>query len=141
MSAFRRLALIMLIVLSGMVAGLLASAIPRGFGRYGWPSTVVRRAEGIVRQYSEVSWSIDRDHDLVARNQFQEVALVVHLLGLTINALLGAALGVVAYGFLRPFVFRARPGRCRHCGYDLTGNVSGNCPECGTPIASKGNSP
>jgi hypothetical protein len=23
---------------------------------------------------------------------------------------------------------------CRHCGYNLTGNVSGVCPECGTPI-------
>jgi hypothetical protein len=22
-------------------------------------------------------------------------------------------------------------GRCRTCGYDLTGNVSGRCPECG----------
>lgn len=22
---------------------------------------------------------------------------------------------------------------CRHCGYDLTGNESGVCPECGTP--------
>lgn len=22
---------------------------------------------------------------------------------------------------------------CRKCGYDLTGNVSGRCPECGTP--------
>jgi hypothetical protein len=21
---------------------------------------------------------------------------------------------------------------CRHCGYDLTGNISGRCPECGT---------
>jgi hypothetical protein len=31
-------------------------------------------------------------------------------------------------------VSRARdPTRCRECGYDLTGNVSGNCPECGTP--------
>ena len=25
-------------------------------------------------------------------------------------------------------------GMCRHCGYDLTGNVSGCCPECGTPV-------
>ena len=25
---------------------------------------------------------------------------------------------------------RIRPGSCR-CGYDLTGNVSGRCPECG----------
>jgi len=23
-------------------------------------------------------------------------------------------------------------GRCRKCDYDLTGNVSGVCPECGT---------
>jgi undecaprenyl pyrophosphate phosphatase UppP len=25
-------------------------------------------------------------------------------------------------------------GRCQKCGYDLTGNVSGRCPECGTPV-------
>lgn len=23
------------------------------------------------------------------------------------------------------------PGCCRNCGYDLTGNLSGRCPECG----------
>ena len=33
-------------------------------------------------------------------------------------------------GFRRRF----KPNECRHCGYDLTGNVSGVCPECGTPI-------
>ncbi len=26
------------------------------------------------------------------------------------------------------------PGHCRQCGYDLTGNVSGRCPECGLLI-------
>jgi hypothetical protein len=27
---------------------------------------------------------------------------------------------------------RRRPlGHCQQCGYDLTGNVSGRCPECG----------
>ena len=26
-----------------------------------------------------------------------------------------------------------RVGHCRQCGYDLTGNISGRCPECGTP--------
>lgn len=25
-------------------------------------------------------------------------------------------------------------GHCQKCGYDLTGNVSGVCPECGTPV-------
>lgn len=27
---------------------------------------------------------------------------------------------------------RLRQGRCLACGYDLTGNTSGICPECGT---------
>ena len=26
---------------------------------------------------------------------------------------------------------RAKPGHCPSCGYDLTGNLSGVCPECG----------
>jgi hypothetical protein len=29
---------------------------------------------------------------------------------------------------------RGRPGACRVCGYNLTGNVSGVCPECGAPV-------
>ena len=28
---------------------------------------------------------------------------------------------------------RISPGHCQKCGYDLTGNVSGVCPECGEP--------
>lgn len=30
-----------------------------------------------------------------------------------------------------------RDGACPACGYDLTGNVSGVCPECGKPRAGK----
>jgi hypothetical protein len=29
---------------------------------------------------------------------------------------------------------RATHGRCARCGYDLTGNASGVCPECGAAI-------
>lgn len=29
------------------------------------------------------------------------------------------------------------PGHCARCGYDLTGNVSGRCPECGTACESR----
>jgi hypothetical protein len=29
---------------------------------------------------------------------------------------------------------RIPPAHCQHCGYDLTGNVSGRCPECGTVV-------
>jgi predicted amidophosphoribosyltransferase len=28
---------------------------------------------------------------------------------------------------------RPPPGCCQRCGYNLTGNVTGRCPECGTP--------
>jgi len=28
---------------------------------------------------------------------------------------------------------RPLAGHCEQCRYDLTGNVSGVCPECGTP--------
>ena len=28
------------------------------------------------------------------------------------------------------------PGHCQTCGYDLTGNTSGVCPECGTKVES-----
>lgn len=27
-------------------------------------------------------------------------------------------------------------GKCESCGYDLTGNTSGKCPECGTHIGA-----
>ena len=35
---------------------------------------------------------------------------------------------------------RRRPlaGHCRSCGYDLTGNVSGVCPECGDTLGTGG---
>lgn len=33
---------------------------------------------------------------------------------------------------------RIKAGTCVQCGYDLTGNVSGVCPECGRPIAVHG---
>lgn len=31
---------------------------------------------------------------------------------------------------------RPRRGHCRKCDYDLTGNTSGICPECGTKIGT-----
>jgi hypothetical protein len=46
--------------------------------------------------------------------------------------------GLRAWGHWRR-VRHARPpkGVCRECGYDLTGNVSGKCPECGTYVNPK----
>ena len=45
------------------------------------------------------------------------------------------ALEVGLYRYLsRP---APRPGLCRSCGYDLEGNESGTCPECGTRISQR----
>ncbi|HOW17482.1 MAG TPA: hypothetical protein PLC79_00480 [Phycisphaerae bacterium] len=55
----------------------------------------------------------------------------------------GFALLSIAYtAFRRPTEqdyrrhFALHPGRCGRCGYDLTGNVTGVCPECGWAIPS-----
>lgn len=40
---------------------------------------------------------------------------------------------------LLPMPEAAHP--CRNCGYDLSGNLSGVCPECGRRTSVKGNAP
>ena len=45
---------------------------------------------------------------------------------------------VVWRGSVRRFR-RCREGVCRGCGYNLTGNVSGRCPECGAPVVPGNN--
>jgi hypothetical protein len=47
-------------------------------------------------------------------------------------------LGFVFFGYgllVRHLAKRASAGHCARCGYDLTGNVSGICPECGHAIS------
>ena len=63
-----------------------------------------------------------------------------------VSALAASAIGAgatlalvqVALHAARQYLFRELLGRCRGCGYDLTGNASGVCPECGTAATSKG---
>jgi hypothetical protein len=38
-------------------------------------------------------------------------------------------------GLQRRAIRRRQRGRCNTCGYNLTGNTSGACPECGTPVS------
>lgn len=54
--------------------------------------------------------------------------------GWIVFALMFGAIGVSAYCFYRAVRLRMPPkdnGCCRRCGYDLRGNTSGVCPECG----------
>ena len=42
---------------------------------------------------------------------------------------------------LPPWRHLPLPGHCRRCGYDLRGNVSGVCPECGSRVPSVSTTP
>jgi hypothetical protein len=58
------------------------------------------------------------------------------------DALSYASLGLIALGLgvLQLGLFSRRRGsepRCRRCGYDATGNVSGRCPECGADLSAR----
>ena len=50
---------------------------------------------------------------------------------------LAAALPPAVGAFRRRRHARVPINACRTCGYDLTGNVSGVCPECGTPLPAR----
>lgn len=56
--------------------------------------------------------------------------------GACFGQILGAIVGILAATFWKVVPWQMRPTtKCRECGYDLRGNVSGVCPECGTEIA------
>jgi hypothetical protein len=60
---------------------------------------------------------------------------------LWLPALVAAAMTGYSYRRVRRTRLSARfraPGVCRRCGYDLTGNVSGVCPECGADSRTSG---
>jgi hypothetical protein len=62
---------------------------------------------------------------------------LITLPGLFILLVCGA-LGITIYDRLFPVSPADRNAvRCRKCKYDLTGNESGICPECGTPIRAR----
>lgn len=53
----------------------------------------------------------------------------------SLAAVLAAAPALYALRFVRR-LWRRRKGLCRACGYNLTANTSGVCPECGTPTGT-----
>lgn len=50
-------------------------------------------------------------------------------------SVVGLALGYMLKAHGRIWRYFSVDGQCRYCEYDLTGNRSGVCPECGKPIA------
>ena len=73
----------------------------------------------------------------------QIIGKVAFILILQELGMLWLDLGLVLGGSIGVFIaFRRRPPEpaewhCSNCDYDLTGNVSGTCPECGKKIETK----
>lgn len=61
---------------------------------------------------------------------FRVVAILHWSVSLAIVTLPSLLLAVVFIGSLRTLP-RYPKGYCSQCGYDLTGNITGRCPECG----------
>lgn len=87
-------------------------------------------------------------HRLVAAITMLSIGMVAAALGYMeyleydeLGSLLGiggalALIGLISLGNAVRFPGKQNyaPGHCRKCDYDLTGNRSGTCPECGTPF-------
>lgn len=69
-----------------------------------------------------------------ANDQNIDVKTIVILPAWGVLTFIGLLLSASALAWTRRFRRRVEPGRCSACQYDLTGNMSGACPECGKPI-------
>ncbi len=66
----------------------------------------------------------------------RRIGIVVNLTGVVIPPWVVVGLPATLAWVLWLFDRTHHPaGHCRRCGYDLTGNLSGRCPECGVAIS------
>ena len=72
--------------------------------------------------------------DIILPDNTQATYVVMGILGTLLYLGFGLLLGKTIVAVRRLMRRRRRIGMCLSCGYDLTGNVSGTCSECGTRI-------
>jgi hypothetical protein len=99
--------------------------------RLGWYWQTYRPEDGRVENRSELSWKFATSRTNLGFARYcygtRRHCLDVSYWFLAI---------VVAVPLLRRLIPRRGPppGHCRTCGYDLTANASGRCPECGAEV-------
>lgn len=101
----------------------LPSWLPRPF----WQSRICTQPNCITNQ--------ELQHELGSSAPSSAIGHRVDVIGLPIW--MGVAFLTLIAALL---AWRDRPiphGRCRRCGYDLTGNTSGVCPECGRALTKR----
>lgn len=118
----------MVLLVTAAVVWLLLPVIPFVHGGLRWGGLYVR--ERFVRLLAYVA-------ALLLATLFLAVVGESGLLCVGLPVYFGAPL-CFAVALAAPGVWRRYPvGRCQSCGYDLTGNASGICPECGTPTTAE----
>ena len=85
------------------------------------------------------TWDVTNDLDIVfmLRPNFYRAATVAYLY-IPLWPIYVPIIAVAAFMWWRDR--RIPKGHCQTCGYNLTGNVSGICPECGTKLEVASNS-
>ena len=84
-------------------------------------------------------WWLHRDS---AAGSFDESAVFLAftkvIMVLIMTFLFGLSYGLSRFAYWKLRWQRVEPGTCVRCDYNLTGNVTGICPECGEPISCTG---
>ncbi len=92
---------------------------------YGWRSSIGMR--------SEARTTVERNPNLFTRH-IAYISILKNYRYLDVRVLLWAPLLLMIFATVFLWRWERRiylPGHCQHCSYNLTGNVSGICPECG----------
>ncbi len=92
--------------------------------------SVVVRGSAICFLFIGVSWLLTSFAKGISY-PMRMVGFFIYQLGI-MGLMIFAAWGLVIWA--RTKTVRARPDLCLKCGYNLTGNESGVCPECATPV-------
>ncbi len=102
----------------------------------------------LLGQVASLLWAMKTNAGVILVLGLLTLAPCVNLLvflvvsGKATNLLRAAGLRVGFMGIRDQEVLRRlRPRLCRQCGYDLTGNLSGRCPECGMPVSRPDSAP
>ena len=94
------------------------------------------KAIGIVLIFLAICWAIFLYLGMsLEADSGNESITLWDILGVLLSSAFIGALGVACYVGPPESWARNKPkGRCPSCGYDLTGNETGVCPECGVGI-------